>query len=67
MNTFKFYYLYSIESHFIFQVLHEELIECSFPNNLSPGDTVGAITYVRDREEHVTGDIEAITLRTIGK
>ena len=47
-------------------MLYEELLECSFPNNLCPGDTVGALTYVSGVEEHVSGDIEGITIRSIG-
>ena len=46
--------------------MHEEILQCSFPNNLSPGDTVGALTYIQALEEHVSGDIEALTIRTIG-
>ncbi len=48
------------------QVLYEELLDCSFPNNLSPQDTVGAVTYVRGKEEHISGDMEAIAVRSIG-
>ena len=48
------------------QVLYEELLECSYPNNLAPGDAVGAFTYVIARDEHVSGDMEALTIRTIG-
>lgn len=46
--------------------MYEELKECAYPNKTNPGDTVGAITYVRGLEEHVTGDIEAVHVRTIG-
>lgn len=49
-----------------YQVLYEELKECAYPNKTNPGDTMGAITYVQNLEEHVTGDIEAIHVRTIG-
>jgi hypothetical protein len=61
MPFFKSYSIYSIH-----QVLYEELKECAYPNKTNPGDTVGAISYVRNLEEHVTGDIEAIHVRTIG-
>ena len=47
-------------------MLHEELLYCSFPNYLSPGDTVGAMTFIQSLEEHVSGDIEAVAVRTIG-
>jgi hypothetical protein len=57
----------SLASRDLHEVLFEELSECSFPNYMSPGDTVGAVTYVSSREEHITGDIEALNVRTIGK
>ena len=47
-------------------MLHEELTECSFVNNLHPGDTVGALTFITAVEENVGGDLEAVTMRTIG-
>ena len=50
----------------ITQVLHEKLTECCFPNNLAPGDALGAVSYISSREEHVTGDFEALNIRTIG-
>lgn len=37
-----------------------------FPNQLGPGDTVGALTYVRALQEHVGGDIEVVSVRTLG-
>jgi len=56
----------SLASRDLHEVLYEELIECSFPNNLHPGETVGSLTFVKSLEEHVSGDVEAITIRTIG-
>jgi hypothetical protein len=56
----------SLASRDLHEVLFEELIECSYPNNTAPGDALGALTYIVDREEHVSGDIEALTIRTIG-
>eukprot|EP01036_Dinobryon_divergens_P033097 gene33095-42812_t len=56
----------SLSSRDLHEVLFEELLECSFPNHLNPADTVGALTYVTSMEEHVSGDIEALTVRTIG-
>lgn len=56
----------SLSSRDLHEVLYEDLNECSFPNDLTPGDTVGAITYVRSLYEHVSGDIEALDVRTIG-
>lgn len=48
------------------QTLHEELIECSFPNPLHTDDSVGAITYVKEVEKDVSEEIEAIIVRTVG-
>lgn len=56
----------SLASRDLHEVLFEELKECSFPNNLAPGDTVGAITFINSLEEHVGGDIEAVNIRTVG-
>lgn len=56
----------SLASRDLHEVLYEELADCVFPNNLHPGETMGAITYVQDLEEHVSGDVEAINLRTLG-
>jgi hypothetical protein len=47
-------------------VLHEEVMECSYINNLHPGDTVGAISFVHSVKENVEGDLEEVHLRTIG-
>jgi hypothetical protein len=56
----------SIASRDLHEVLFEELKECSYPNKTNPDDTVGAVTYVTKLEEHVSGDIEALHIRTIG-
>lgn len=57
----------SIASRDLHEILYEELTQCSFPNVLHPNECVGALTYVDSYEEHVTGDIEAINIRTIGR
>jgi len=56
----------SLTSRDLHEALYEDLLECTFPNNLTPGDTVGAVSFVQELEEHVSGDIECITVRTIG-
>jgi len=56
----------ALASRDLHEVLYEELIECSFPNNLHPGETMGAMTFVGELEEHVSGDVEAINIRTVG-
>jgi len=56
----------SLASRDLHEVLFEELIECSFPNHLSPDDIVGSVSYVASLQEHYSGDIECLTIRTIG-
>jgi citrate lyase subunit beta/citryl-CoA lyase len=48
------------------EILYEQLDECSYPNNLNPDDTVGAFTYVSALEEHLSGELECVHLRTVG-
>jgi len=48
------------------EVLHEDVLQCSYINNLHPGDTVGAISFVKAMEENITGDMEMLTIRTVG-
>lgn len=56
----------SLASRDLHEVLYEELDGCSFPNETAPGETIGAITFIKSREEHRSGDMEAVELRTIG-
>ena len=56
----------SLASRDLHEVLYEEMLECSFPNETTPGDCLSAMTFVLSREEHVTGDVEAVQIRTIG-
>jgi hypothetical protein len=56
----------SLASRDLHEVLFEELLTCSYPNNLAPGDSVSAVSFIQGVEEHVSGDIEAVTVRTIG-
>lgn len=51
----------------VIKVLHEEILDCAFINHLHPWDLVSSITYIKDLDENVTGDLEALTIRTIGK
>ncbi|KAL3792765.1 hypothetical protein ACHAWO_002370 [Cyclotella atomus] len=46
--------------------LHEEVINVSYVHHLHPGDVVGAFSYVSDVNENLPGDLESITVRTIG-
>ena len=56
----------SMASRDLHEVLHEELSECFFPNHLLPDEFFGAISFVQRLAEHISGDIEAATVRTIG-
>jgi len=55
-----------LASRDLHEVLYEELIECNYPNNFHPGDTMGAMTFIKSVEEHISGDIEAVTIRSFG-
>jgi citrate lyase subunit beta/citryl-CoA lyase len=56
----------SLASRDLHEVLYEELNGCVFPNETCPGETIGAMTFIISREEHRSGDMEAVELRTIG-
>ncbi len=56
----------SMASRDLHEVIHEELTECIFPHFLKPGEVMGAISFVLKVEEHISGDIECVTLRTVG-
>ena len=55
----------SASSRDLHEVLHEDLLECSYINNLHPGDTVGAMSFVKTLEETVSGDMESLVIRTV--
>ncbi|KAL7489564.1 hypothetical protein ACHAW6_015220 [Cyclotella cf. meneghiniana] len=48
------------------EALHEEVINVSYVHHLHPGDVVGAFSYVSDVNENLPGDLESVTVRTIG-
>ena len=56
----------SLASRDLHEVLYEELLSCAFPNETTPGDCIGAMTFVLSREEHMSGEMEAVEVRTIG-
>lgn len=56
----------SLSGRDLHEVLFEEQAACSFPNHLAPGDTVGAMTFISALDEHVSGEVEALSVRTIG-
>jgi len=56
----------SASSRDFHEVLHESMPHCSFIRNVHPGDAVGAISFIRNLQENVGGDLESITVRTLG-
>lgn len=49
----------------LYEVLSEEMTECSFQNKVAPNDTIGAISYVLGITE-LNDKLEEATVRTIG-
>eukprot|EP00569_Conticribra_weissflogii_P007126 CAMPEP_0171344752 /NCGR_PEP_ID=MMETSP0878-20121228/20059_1 /TAXON_ID=67004 /ORGANISM="Thalassiosira weissflogii, Strain CCMP1336" /LENGTH=447 /DNA_ID=CAMNT_0011848013 /DNA_START=258 /DNA_END=1601 /DNA_ORIENTATION=+ len=48
------------------EALHEELVNVSYVHHLHPGDVVSAFSYVSNVNENLPGDLESVTVRTIG-
>jgi hypothetical protein len=48
------------------EVLHEEIQSCAYVNHLHPDNMVGAISYVHSVEDHLPGDLELVTVTTLG-
>lgn len=48
------------------EVLHEEIQSCSYVNALDPDTVVGAISYVSAVDENLPGDLELVTVTTLG-
>lgn len=46
--------------------LHEELVNVSYVHHLHPCDVVGAFSYITDVDENLPGELESISVRTIG-
>jgi citrate lyase beta subunit/acyl dehydratase len=47
------------------QILDEEIVQCSHVNRVTPGDNIGAISYVIDVEPF-TEHLEWVTVKTLG-
>lgn len=47
------------------EVLHEEILNVNYINELHPSDMVGAISYIQ-KVEDVVGDLQVVTVRTLG-
>jgi acyl dehydratase len=48
------------------EVLHEEILSCSYVNALNPDTIVGAVSYVSNVDDSLPGDLEMITVTTLG-
>jgi hypothetical protein len=46
--------------------LHEEITNVSYVHHLHPDDVVGAFSYVTEVDENLPGELENISVRTIG-
>lgn len=55
----------SAASRDLHELLHQEMLHCNFVNPLHPGNIVGAMSYVHSVQDAV-GDLEIVTVRTIG-
>jgi acyl dehydratase len=48
------------------EILHEEILSCSYVNALNPDTIVGAISYISNVDDSLPGDLEMITVTTLG-
>jgi hypothetical protein len=48
------------------EVLHEEIISCAYINACHPDSMVGAISYINSVDDHLPGDLEVVTVTTLG-
>lgn len=46
--------------------LHEEIVNVSYVHHLHPDDVVTTFSYIRDVDENLPGELELISVRTIG-
>ena len=56
----------SASSRDLHEILHEQVKNVNFINNLHPGNVVSAITYVQKIDDNLPGDLEGLTVRTFG-
>eukprot|EP00638_Chattonella_subsalsa_P001051 CAMPEP_0117750366 /NCGR_PEP_ID=MMETSP0947-20121206/10318_1 /TAXON_ID=44440 /ORGANISM="Chattonella subsalsa, Strain CCMP2191" /LENGTH=292 /DNA_ID=CAMNT_0005568505 /DNA_START=432 /DNA_END=1310 /DNA_ORIENTATION=- len=56
----------SASSRDLHEKLHEQLASCSFINTLFPGETLGAVSYIKAVDDHVSGNLEQVTIKTMG-
>lgn len=48
------------------EILHEEIKSCAYINNLHPDNVVGAISFVHSVDDNLPGDMELVTVTTLG-
>lgn len=48
------------------EILHEEIKSCAYINSLNPDNVVGAISFVHSVEDNLPGDMELVTVTTLG-
>jgi acyl dehydratase len=48
------------------EILHEEVQSCAYINKLHPDNVVGAMSFVHSVEDNLPGDMELVTVTTIG-
>ncbi len=48
------------------QILDEEIVQCSHVNRVTPGNNIGAISYVIDVEAGPSEHLEWVTVKTLG-
>ena len=48
------------------EILHEEIKSCAYIQKLNPDNVVGAISYVHAVDDNLPGDMELVTVTTLG-
>jgi len=56
----------SASSRDFHEKLHEQIDVCTFINTLFPGETLSAISYISNVDEHLNGSLEMLSIRTLG-
>jgi len=57
---------HAASSGHLYEVLHEEVVSCSFNERVSPLDPIGAVSFVRDIRTLSDDGLEEVTVKTIG-
>ena len=56
----------SLSNRDLHESLHEEIENVSYIHHLHPGDVVSAFSYITDVDENLPGELEKLSVRTIG-